>query len=431
VDHLSIRSLDFMYRGFLAEEYGDIESLIQAHELGLRDFDYLALTERVPQDNVVYAADWAAFARENIGSGWVGPDSGARRDWITFLTEPYKLPKDEDEEKVNIEALNADLGTSYGGVDKISIPLRQPTQPGLAEKWLEFLREVCPDELLRVNVEQGDQAWGEFIRSRYRDDLDEINDAYGLIPAGFDEVAFPMADVDWFTFLKKKRHAFWEFFKRNYAVVFQMMAGNGRAILNTWIYCTLAIAAALLVNPLAAYALSRYKPPSQYKMLLLLMLTMAFPPMVQGIPNFLLLRKLNLLNTFAALILPGMANGYLIFILKGFFDALPRELYESAEIDGASEWTMFWHITMATSKPILAVIALGAFTMAYGNFMLAFIVCQDKKMWTMMVHIYQLQGSSSQGVTFASLVIAALPTLLVFIFCQNIIIRGIVVPTEK
>ena len=186
-----------------------------------------------------------------------------------------------------------------------------------------------------------------------------------------------------------------------------------------------------MVNPLAAYALSRYKPPSQYKLLLFVMLTMAFPPMVLGIPNFLLLRKLHLLNTFAALVLPAMANGYQIFLLKGFFDALPREMYESAQIDGASEWTMFWQITMATSKPILAVIALRAFQLAYANFMLAFIVCQNPKMWTIMVHIYQLQQRSSQGVVFASIVVAAIPTLLVFIFCQNIILRGIVVPTEK
>ena len=80
---------------------------------------------------------------------------------------------------------------------------------------------------------------------------------------------------------------------------------------------------------------------------------------------------------------------------------LPRELYESAQNDGASEWVMFWQITMSTSKPILAVIALGAFNFAYGNFMMAFILCQDKKMWAMMVHIYQLQQRSAQGVMIA------------------------------
>jgi len=143
------------------------------------------------------------------------------------------------------------------------------------------------------------------------------------------------------------------------------------------------------------------------------------------------IRDLGLLNTFGALILPTMANGYSIFLLKGFFDSLPKELFESAAIDGANEWTVFWHIAMGLSTPILAVIALGAFTAAYSNFMMAFLLCQDKSMWTMMVHLYQLQMRASQAVGFAALIIAAVPTLLVFIFCQNIILKGIVVPTEK
>jgi len=138
-----------------------------------------------------------------------------------------------------------------------------------------------------------------------------------------------------------------------------------------------------------------------------------------------------LLNTFGALILPGVANGYSIFLLKGFFDAQPRELYESAALDGASEWTIFWQITMSLSKPILAVIALAAFTAAYSNFMFAFITCQDSRMWTLMVWLYQLQQMSGQGVMYASLIIAAIPTLIIFVFCQNIIMRGIVVPSEK
>jgi multiple sugar transport system permease protein len=158
---------------------------------------------------------------------------------------------------------------------------------------------------------------------------------------------------------------------------------------------------------------------------------MAFPPMVMGIPNFLIMKKLNLLNTFWALILPGAADGYFIFLLKGFFDSLPKELFESATLDGAGERTIFFRIAMSLSKPIMAVIALGAFNAAYRNFMFAFIVCQDKSMWTMMVHIYQLMQRASAGVGFAALVIAAIPTFAVFVFFQNIIIKGIVVPTEK
>ena len=188
---------------------------------------------------------------------------------------------------------------------------------------------------------------------------------------------------------------------------------------------------ALIFNPLAAYALSRYRPRSTYRILLFMMLTMAFPPMVTQIPVFLMLREFNLLNSFAALILPGLANGYTIFLLKGFFDSLPRELYECAQLDGAGEFRLFWQLTLRLSTPVLAVTALGAFTVAYSNFMMALLVCQDERMWTIMPWLYQLQASSGQGVVFASLLMASLPTLLVFTLCQKVIMQGIVVPVEK
>ena len=100
-------------------------------------------------------------------------------------------------------------------------------------------------------------------------------------------------------------------------------------------------------------------------------------------------------------------------------------------MDGASEWTKFWAITMSMSKPILAVIGLGAFTNAYSNFMYALIIVPDPEMWTLMVWLYQLTTRSGDGVMYAALLIAAIPTFLIFAFCQNIIMRGIVVPSEK
>ncbi|GAJ22550.1 unnamed protein product, partial [marine sediment metagenome] len=218
--------------------------------------------------------------------------------------------------------------------------------------------------------------------------LKALNSAHGSSYESFDTVGIPAKEWEWTLFQKNKKHILREFIKRNYIVVLDTILYNGRSVWNTFVYCSLSILAALIVNPMAAYALSRYRPPSTYKLLLFLMITMAFPPMVLGIPQFLLMKRLGLLNTYAALILPTMANGYMIFLLKGFFDSLPRELFECATLDGAGEWTMFWQIAMALSKPILAVIALGAFTAAYGNFMLAFIVCQDPRMWTLMVHLY-------------------------------------------
>ncbi len=241
----------------------------------------------------------------------------------------------------------------------------------------------------------------------------------------------PLVAYDYETFKDSKSSFMKEMLSRNYLSVIQYMVVYGRAVFNTFVFVGLSMLVALTVNPIAAYALSRFNLKNTYMILMFCLATMAFPGAVTMIPNFLLLKEFNLLNSFWALILPGVANGYSIFILKGFFDSIPREIYESAMIDGASEWTMFWRFTMALSTPILALIALGAFTGAYTAFMFALIICPDERMWTMMVWLYQLQQGASQSVIYAALVMAAIPTLLVFVFAQNVIMKGIVIPVEK
>ncbi len=129
--------------------------------------------------------------------------------------------------------------------------------------------------------------------------------------------------------------------------------------------------------------------------------------------------------------LPTAASGYTIYLLKGFFDSQPRELFESGAMDGAKEWQMFRKIAIPLSKPVLAVAALGAFAGAYGAFMYAFVVAQDQRMWTLMVWVYQLQARAPKATTMAALTLAALPTVVVFLFAQRVILRGIILPGEK
>jgi ABC-type glycerol-3-phosphate transport system permease component len=303
----------------------------------------------------------------------------------------------------------------------------------------------------------------------------------------------PIEVFDYADFQENKRSIRWDFVTRNYLAVLDYLLIHGNGIRNTLVFCGLTIVTQLVVNPLAAYALSRHRPPHTYTILLLCMLTMTFPAEVTMIPGFLLLKRfplyslivgfaaalaavlllhrlrpatsdlakvltacvvgivagywltpwimshvfgrttttVSLLNTFWALVLPGIANGFSIFLLKGFFDSLPQELYEAAEIDGASEWTKFWGVTMSLSKPILAVLALGAFTAAYSEFMMALVIIPDRQMWTMMVWLLHLQNFAHPTVVYASLVIAAVPTFVLFLGCQNLIMRGIIVPTEK
>ncbi len=155
--------------------------------------------------------------------------------------------------------------------------------------------------------------------------------------------------------------------------------------------------------------------------------------MVSAIPAYLLMRDLGMLNTFFALVLPGAANGMAIFILKGFFDSLPSELYEAATIDGAREMQIFRIVAMPMVKPILAINALNAFIAAYAGWAWALIICQDKSMWTISVWLYQI--SSAWGRTpwliTAGFMVASIPTAIAFLSCQKIILRGIILPSMK
>ncbi len=222
-----------------------------------------------------------------------------------------------------------------------------------------------------------------------------------------------------------------EFSSQNYRFVIGYMMVNGQAFQNTAIFCILAIAVQLTVNPLAAYALSRFPIKATGRILLFLLATMAFPAEVTMIPGFLLLKNLGLLNTFAALVLPGAASGYMIFLLKGFFDSLPQEIFESGQIDGAPEWMMMLKLAFPLSRPVLGYLALLAFMGAYSAFIFAFLVAQDRKMWTLMVFVYQLQQMAPKAVMMAATTLAALPTLIVFLLAQRVILKGIVLPGER
>jgi len=445
----------------------------------------------------------------------------------------------------NVAEYNRIHGTAYACYEDVRLPRRAPDNPAERRDWENFVRINLPLDSLRLDADQA-EAYRAFLAAHRYPNLEVYNTIHGTHCATWRDVPFvrrineaPDLRVDWEAFIKnaavcpvsalevygpqemfeafrvtrhgegtptppigalcaaadyhdcmsRKSALRWEFTTRNYRHVLSYIALHGNGIFNTILFCLLAVGTALVVNPLAAYALSRFKLPGTYKILLFFMATMAFPNEVNMIPGFILLKRfplwpilggvaatlvvflllqrlasqwserrrgiisgivgilvgagamplflgtslttVSLLNTFAALILPGAANGFSIFLLKGFFDSLPRELYEAAEIDGAGEWCKFWTLTMCLSKPILAVIALGAFTAAYTAFMMALVIIPDPRMWTIMVWIYQLQTQSHGAVVYASLVLAAIPTLLIFAVCQNIIIRGIVVPTEK
>lgn len=437
-EHLQIKSVDFDFREYLYKKYHTIENFTKSLTPGYTEFNQISLPLNSPSNNLNLLADWTEFVKTKLDLKKINILPTAQNDYLSYLSKRFKGQNDS----LDLNKYNKTMDKDYTQDIDIYPDLRCPVNIKQKAVWQDFYyHKVQSRDIALVNIGSHEHTlWLNYLKSKYHD-INNLNRQYRLIPnikgidgnkqSAFDKIILKHQDIDYFYFKQNKAQILKEFLVRNYSMVLDLMLYNGKAITNTIWYCFLSILVAILVNPLAAYALSRFKPRFTYQVLMIFMLTMAFPAMVMGIPNFILLKKMSLLNTFWALILPAAADGYFIFLLKGFFDSLPKEMIESATLDGASEWRLFWQFIMSLSKPILAVIALGAFNGAYRNFMFAFIVCQNQDMWTLMVHIYQLMQRSSAGVGYASLVIAAIPTLLVYVFFQNIIIKAIVVPTEK
>lgn len=295
--------------------------------------------------------------------------------------------------------------------------------------WRNFIPQV---PLQNLRVLSAEESWQNFLREKYGD-LTAVNSAYGWQLHDLTEARLPLREALAVTYEQRGWRDFLTGMVANYRTVGEYLFMRGRAFGNTVLLVVLSILATLTVNPLAAYALSRFGLRSTEKILLFLLATMAFPAAVTAIPGFLLIRDLGLLNTFAALVLPGVASGMSIFILKGFFDGLPRELYEAAAIDGAKEWQIFLRITLPMTTPILAVSALNAFVHAYNSWEWALLVCQRQSHWTLAVWMYQMsqQFADQPWAVMAGFVLVSIPTALVFIACQKIILRGIVLPSMK
>ena len=386
----------------------------------LRDWSELHLPAQAPSRGA-FRADWEAFVRQKVPLAFLKVNESVAPAYRAWLRDLHGS---------DLVRLNKSYATTYRSFDEVSV---SPTQSFTGSAWVDynrFLREKMP--LGALSLDAPTFRYREFLRAKFHGDLAALRAAYGVDWGSFDDASLPTAAMDWRDFQAQKSAFRWELLVRNYDYVVDLLARQGRGFQNTFILIVLCLVTQLTITPLAAYALSRFGLPTTYKILLFCMGTVAFPGEVMMIPSFLQLKELHLLNTFWALVLPGVANGFNIFLMKGFFDSLPKELYDAATIDGAGEITIFWQVTMALSKPILAVMALGAFMGAFGAFFFALIICPDEKMWTLMVWLFQIQSTSgSIGINYAALCLSSIPTLLVFIFCQNIILRGIVVPTEK
>ncbi len=205
---------------------------------------------------------------------------------------------------------------------------------------------------------------------------------------------------------------------------------------NTALYAGGAWLFTLAVDVTAAYALSKLRPFFGKVILGAMLATLMIPPMVLLLPTYLVAKDLpvlhaDLLNTPWAIWLPAAANGFFVFLLKRFFDSIPRELLEAAEIDGASPLRILWSIVLPVSRPILGVVSILSVVTVWKDFVWPLLVLPETDKMSISVGIASLSAQMPQNVLIASLVIASVPTILVFFVFQRSIMAGLTAGSLK
>lgn len=182
----------------------------------------------------------------------------------------------------------------------------------------------------------------------------------------------------------------------------------------------------LFLNSLAAFAFAKFNFPGKEKIFTLLISTLMIPGQVTMIPIFLLLKMLGLLNTFWALIVPGLVSVYGIFLIRQYMLTIPNDLIESARMDGCSDFKIFLYIILPLCKPVLATLAVFSFIGAWNDFLWPLIVTMKESMYTLPVALANLSGeyATDYGLMMAGSVVVVTPIIIVFLFAQKFVIES-------
>ncbi|MEV4568297.1 carbohydrate ABC transporter permease [Nonomuraea sp. NPDC049419] len=203
-------------------------------------------------------------------------------------------------------------------------------------------------------------------------------------------------------------------------------------LLNSFIVVGFGLLLQVLVSVFAAYALARKKFRGMTFVMLLMLTTMMLPEEIIAIPLSLVLADMPLLNvnligTYAGMILPVGAWGFSILVMTEFMKEVPVELEEAARIDGAGELRIFATIIVPLCRPALGVIGVFGFTMIWDQYLLPLIVAPESDMWTLPIALRSLRSDEEVGigVLLAASLLALLPSIIAFLAFQRQFMRGL------
>ncbi|TVY08830.1 carbohydrate ABC transporter permease [Paenibacillus cremeus] len=212
----------------------------------------------------------------------------------------------------------------------------------------------------------------------------------------------------------------------NYEQVFVVIP-LARFILNTFFVSVTTTTAALIVCTMAAYAFARLNFLGKNVLFYMFLSALMIPQQVTMIPNFLIMKYLGWINTYNALIIPSIFTAFGIFMMRQFFMTVPKELEEAARIDGCSRFRIYWNIMLPLSKPALITLAIFNFLQEWNSFLWPLLVIDNVNLQPIQVGLRTFEGEfgTQWHLLMAGALVAELPIILFYLFCQRYIIAGI------
>lgn len=211
--------------------------------------------------------------------------------------------------------------------------------------------------------------------------------------------------------------------------------GVGRYFFNSVFVASISTFLTVLISSMAAFPLSRFNFKGRFTILMVIIAGMMITPQVNLISLYKLIQTLRIYNTYLALIIPYVAYNvpFTVFLLWSYFISLPKEIDESAYIDGCSDWQLFWRIILPMSKPIIATSALLTTRVYWNEFMFALVFIDQERLKTIPVGlmIFKTTFDTNWPVLLAALVISTLPIIIVFLVLQKHFVRGLTIGGVK
>jgi len=217
----------------------------------------------------------------------------------------------------------------------------------------------------------------------------------------------------------------------NYRVVLFDAFPFARYALNSTVVAVLSVLGDVLSSAFIAYGFAQLRFPGRRLLFLLMIATMMFPFAVRMIPLFLIFKQLDWINTYYPLILPSYlgTHAFFIFLLHQFFLGLPKALIESARIDGANEFQIWWKVVLPLSKPALAVVGILAFEQSWSDFLSPLLYLNDRDRYTLPLGLYSLISGDDVGsnwhLVMAATVTMILPVIVIFALAQRFFVKGV------